>query len=174
MTHEEIKQMWCDMHKGVKMFNQEIEDISGRMKRCENHIFSPAYPEKDMDEILTRIAEVRLTAMPEQGFDVSNVLDFEQVKDKIIPKLINAEMNQELLANRPHMMEADLAIQFMVQVDRSEDGVASCAIDNKMLEGYGIEVDELYQIAMENMERLQIYFRGHTDAVAYLKKIKAL
>lgn len=108
----------------------------------------------DMDDILTRIAEVRLTAMPEQGFDVSNVLDFEQVKDKIIPKLINAEMNQELLANRPHMMEADLAIQFMVQVDRSEDGVASCAIDNKMLEGYGIEVDELYQIAMENMERL--------------------
>lgn len=27
---------------------------------------------------------------------------------------------------------------------------------------------------MENMERLQIYFRGHTDAVAYLKKINAL
>ena len=108
----------------------------------------------DMDEILTRIAEVRLTAMPEQGFDVKDILDFDSVKDKIIPKLINAEMNQEVLANRPHMMEADLAIQFVVQVDRSEDGVASCAIDNKMLEGYGIEVDELYQIAMENMERL--------------------
>lgn len=27
---------------------------------------------------------------------------------------------------------------------------------------------------MEAMERLQIYFRGHTDAVAYLKRIKAL
>jgi len=108
----------------------------------------------DMDEILTRIAEVRLTAMPEQGFDVKDILDFDSVKDKIIPKLINAEMNQEVLANRPHMMEADLAIQFVVQVDRSEDGVASCAIDNKMLEGYGIELDELYQIAMENMERL--------------------
>ena len=27
---------------------------------------------------------------------------------------------------------------------------------------------------MEDMERLQIYFRGHTDAVAYLKKIKAI
>ena len=108
----------------------------------------------DMDDILTRIAEVRLTAMPEQGFDVKDILDFDSVKDKIIPKLINAEMNQEVLAKRPHMMEADLAIQFVVQVDRSEDGVASCAIDNKMLEGYGIEVDELYQIAMENMERL--------------------
>lgn len=27
---------------------------------------------------------------------------------------------------------------------------------------------------MDDMERLHIYFRGHTDAVAYLKKIKAI
>ena len=27
---------------------------------------------------------------------------------------------------------------------------------------------------LENMERLQLYFRGHMDAVAYLKKIKAI
>lgn len=27
---------------------------------------------------------------------------------------------------------------------------------------------------LEDMERLQLYFRGHTDAVAYLKKIKAI
>ena len=27
---------------------------------------------------------------------------------------------------------------------------------------------------LDDMERLQIYFRGHTDAVAYLKKIKAI
>lgn len=27
---------------------------------------------------------------------------------------------------------------------------------------------------MEDMERLEIYFRGHTDAVAYLKKIKVI
>lgn len=27
---------------------------------------------------------------------------------------------------------------------------------------------------LDDMERLQLYFRGHTDAVAYLKKIKAI
>jgi uncharacterized ferredoxin-like protein len=32
MTHEEIKMMWCDMHKGVKMFNQELEDVARRKK----------------------------------------------------------------------------------------------------------------------------------------------
>ena len=31
---------------------REITDITGSTKHCENHIFSPAYPEKDMDEIL--------------------------------------------------------------------------------------------------------------------------
>ena len=27
---------------------------------------------------------------------------------------------------------------------------------------------------LDDRERLQLYFRGHTDAVAYLKKIKAI
>ncbi|MGN1398640.1 MAG: DUF6664 family protein [Erysipelotrichaceae bacterium] len=27
---------------------------------------------------------------------------------------------------------------------------------------------------LDKMERLQLYFRGHTDAVTYLKKIKAI
>ena len=27
---------------------------------------------------------------------------------------------------------------------------------------------------LDDMERLQLYFRGHTDAVAYLKKIKVI
>lgn len=36
-----------------ELCSKEIEDISGRIKKCENHIFSPAYPEKDMDEILS-------------------------------------------------------------------------------------------------------------------------
>lgn len=30
----------------------EITDIDGKKKRCENHVFSPAYPEEDMDKLL--------------------------------------------------------------------------------------------------------------------------
>ena len=35
-----------------EMCHEKIEDVSGNKKNCENHIFSPAYPQKDMDEIL--------------------------------------------------------------------------------------------------------------------------
>ena len=35
-----------------ELCQKEIMDIEGKMKKCENHIFSPAYPEQDMNEIL--------------------------------------------------------------------------------------------------------------------------
>lgn len=35
-----------------ELCENEIMDIEGKMKKCENHIFSPAYPEQDMNEIL--------------------------------------------------------------------------------------------------------------------------
>ncbi len=35
-----------------ELCKNEITDITGKNKKCENHVFSPAYPEKHMDEIL--------------------------------------------------------------------------------------------------------------------------
>ncbi len=35
-----------------ELCSKEIVDIVGNTKRCENHVFSPAYPERDMDELL--------------------------------------------------------------------------------------------------------------------------
>lgn len=42
-------------------------------------------------------------------------------------------------------------------------------------EEYAAFTQYLYLVRQrDDMERQQIYFRGHTDAVAYLKKIKAI
>jgi carboxynorspermidine decarboxylase len=35
-----------------ELCKNEITDMTGKNKKCENHVFSPAYPEKHMDEIL--------------------------------------------------------------------------------------------------------------------------
>ena len=40
MTKDEIKEMRCDMHKGVKMFNQELEDIARGKKEFSWEDFS--------------------------------------------------------------------------------------------------------------------------------------
>ena len=42
-------------------------------------------------------------------------------------------------------------------------------------EEYAAFTQDLHLVRQrDDMERQQIYFRGHTDAVAYLKKIKAI
>jgi carboxynorspermidine decarboxylase len=35
-----------------ELCKNDVKDITGNYKKCENHVFSPAYPEKHMDEII--------------------------------------------------------------------------------------------------------------------------
>jgi carboxynorspermidine decarboxylase len=35
-----------------ELCQNDVKDITGKYKKCENHVFSPAYPEKHMDEII--------------------------------------------------------------------------------------------------------------------------
>jgi carboxynorspermidine decarboxylase len=35
-----------------ELCQNDVMDITGKYKKCENHVFSPAYPEKHMDEII--------------------------------------------------------------------------------------------------------------------------
>ena len=58
MTHEEIKQMRCDMHKGVKMFNQELEDIArGKKEFSWEEMMNMSDILKDMSEVEKNLAK---------------------------------------------------------------------------------------------------------------------
>ena len=58
MTHEEIKQMWCDMHKGVKMFNQELEEIARSKKEFSwDEMMYMSDILKDMSEVEKNLAK---------------------------------------------------------------------------------------------------------------------
>ena len=58
MTHEEIKQMRCDMHKGVKMFNQELEEIAlGKKEFSWEEMINMSDILKDMSEVEKNLAK---------------------------------------------------------------------------------------------------------------------
>ena len=58
MTHEEIKQMRCDMHKGVKMFNQELEEIAqGKKEFSWEEMMNMSDILKDMSEVEKNLAK---------------------------------------------------------------------------------------------------------------------
>lgn len=56
---------------------------------------------------------------------------------------------------------------FILNLDEGDGAITLSAEEH---EAYLAYIGLMHQA--EDMERLQIYFRGHTDAVAYLKKTK--
>lgn len=110
---------------------------------------------RDMKHIMEAISSIRINSVPEQDIDVSQVLDFQQIKDHIICKLINKEENEQLLADKPYTVMEDLAVTYHILLDWKVDGgSASIPIQDRMMETYGIDVLELHKIALKNTKML--------------------
>ena len=116
--------------------------------------------EHSMNGILTRIADTYAQAaehdIAKSAEDiVKNITDYEETKDKIVPRVVNREANEERLKELPHKdVGDDLAVTYHVDLGNDGDGSMSVAISNQMMEKYGVSIDELHDQACANMEKL--------------------
>lgn len=92
---------------------------------------------------------------------------FPEIENEIILDL--RENNEDYAALRGKLSDMENENAFLGQALNGSGEVHLTAEEHKVLTEY-----LRLRFRLEDMERLQIYFRGHTDAVAYLKKIKAL
>ena len=120
---------------------------------------------RDMDDILQNIADVRVQNEMDRNFDVTMITDFDQVKDNIVCKLVNAEMNAEYLADKPHTFVEDLAVVYAIDLGGDEAGHMSAPITNSLMEQYGITTEELHDIALHNLSESQIEFKTMRDVL---------
>lgn len=156
--------------------NNDLQLTGLTIRSTESNICPTIYLEKfydeyvegaDMSEILERIAEVRMDHEVSESFDVAQITDFEQIKGKLVPRLINAEMNSELLEARPHKLVADLAVTYCALLDQSFDGTASVAVTNELMKMWNTSVEELHEIAVANLsELLPSTFKGMTEVMS--------
>lgn len=156
--------------------NNDLQLTGLTIRSTESNICPTIYLEKfydeyvegaDISEILERIAEVRMDHEVSESFDVAQITDFEQIKGKLVPRLINAEMNSELLEARPHKLVADLAVTYCALLDQSFDGTASVAVTNELMKMWNTSVEELHEIAVANLsELLPSTFKGMTEVMS--------
>ncbi len=109
---------------------------------------------EDMNEVLENIADIRLRNELKETFDVGQITDFDRVRGKIVPRLIGKEWNRELLAIRPHKIIADLAVTYHILMGHDFSGIASAPITNALMESWGVDVDTLHDLAIQNMPKL--------------------
>lgn len=107
--------------------------------------------------------------MSDSYFDLPSRIedDFAEIDSDIVVDLQNTNADYAELADRM----AELKAQYPV-IDKMNEDSGEIRMTADEHRAYVTYLSLARQ--MENMERQHIYFRGHTDAVAYLKKIKAI
>ncbi len=80
--------------------------------------------------------------------------DFEEMKSKIVCKLVNYERNKGLLEQAPHRRYLDLAVVYYFLIEDPVIGRGTAVIQNNLLEAWKVTEEALYEAARENTERI--------------------
>ncbi|WP_026495399.1 DUF5688 family protein [Butyrivibrio sp. WCD3002] len=150
----------ADVDIKVVTKNNSLRLTGLTIKEVDSNIAPTIYLEKfyeeyrdgeDMGTILQKIANMRTENEAPDNLDVESLNEFAYCMDRIVPRLVSLEMNKELLKDRPHMVIEDLAVQYYVILDRSEDGTAGVAVTNSIMRSWGVTTEELHKTALKNL-----------------------
>lgn len=131
-----------------------------------NPYFEQIQDGAEMDDVLGQIAATYQAHYIDQDMDVSAVTDFDNVKDKIVCKLINEEANRQFLEDKPYTKVEDLAVVYQILMDKNAEGTATITITDNLMDRYGIILEDLHEQALLNMDVLQSYsFKGMSETI---------
>jgi Neuraminidase (sialidase) len=109
-----------------------------------------------LSEILMAISSTyfQSTVKPFENLP-ENVLDYEQIKDRIMVQLVNQDMNQALLEKVPGkgIADTDLAAVFRIPLQTDERGTATIRVTNELMASWGMDLEIVYQDALANTVR---------------------
>ena len=183
---ENIKDYLPEEYQNAQVTIQEVTKsndivLSGLMIRTEDNNIAPniylenfyqEYEEgKDFSEIMQTISDVRVHNEMSKGFDVSRLTDLDKVRDNIICRLVNKEMNEDFLENKPYTSFEDLAVVYAVNLGNLQGGRMTAPITNQMMEQYGITKEELHDIALHNLANSQLEFKSMRDTLMEMMDI---
>lgn len=101
----------------------------------------------DFKEVLDDLADIRMNAtLP--NFNKDDLFDYEKIKDRIVPRLINTAANKEYLADKPHKNIEDLSIVYAVRITEDNQGFSEAVITNDLANMWGVTAQDLHERAM--------------------------
>lgn len=80
--------------------------------------------------------------------------NFEQIKDRVMFKLVHTKNNVQRLKQVPSISFLDLSIVFYLYMDEDSGGMMVAQIQNEHLALWETDVQVLYNVALQNMQRV--------------------
>ena len=94
-------------------------------------------------------------------------MTYEKFNKNIVFKLINKDKNVELLETVPYKEYLDLAVVFYIAHTNDDDSLKCKVITNELMTSWGVDVDALMGLALENTPRLLgLKIRGILSTIA--------
>ena len=90
------------------------------------------------------------------GFSAEDFMNWEKVKEHIVPRLLSRKLNARFLEDVPSSptMFGDLVEVYAYLLTTADEGMASIVIHNCHVKKWGVTIDDLHQAAMANAPRL--------------------
>lgn len=93
------------------------------------------------------------TSLPSDLCPEKDLGNFDDMKSRIMMRLIHTDSNQELLQNVPHVPYLDLSIVFYLFLDRTSSGQMTSLIHRDLQERWKTKTPELLRLALRNTPR---------------------
>lgn len=137
----------------------------------ENHFINPN--EFSILRIVSEIVNVfENRTNPISNFKVESIESIENYENKIYFKIANFEKNKEFLKDRPFIRFCDLCIIFNILIHETHDTIGSVPVNNHVLNKWGVTVENLYELAKMNTEKLfPAYIKGLSTVISELSPI---
>ncbi len=105
-----------------------------------------------IDDIVDFVTSVGGRKTPEISTD--SILNYDEVKDHLRIKLINASKNEEMLKSTPHLVFGDLAVVFQIQLECPFAELATTIVTDHILKMWeGVDLDTLFKDAEANCRK---------------------
>ena len=137
--------------RGITMIK---DDINASPTIYLNDMYEAVLAGKDFNAIMDEIDYILDRSSLKEAIDIDFLSDYGIVKGKVLPKLINKELNEDFLKDVPHFDYLDLAVSFYVIVESETFGTGSIAISNSNFEEWGITKEEMLEDSLKNYDRL--------------------
>ncbi len=121
-----------------------------------NHFYESYQNGRPFNALLDDIMALYQSSPLPGDLPIEEFLSPDQIKEKIIFRLINEPANRELLKEVPHISypELDLSIVFYLSFQKEEDSLLTALIYNRHQKTWNWSTEELYLAAKSNTPRL--------------------
>lgn len=146
----------------TRILKENIERTGLNIRKSDEKVTPTIYLEEffelykhdnDIEEVLMEISKMRTSHEENKPeIDYAALMEWESVKTNIVPALMNLKLNEELLKNLVHKKLGDMAIYYRIVIEGTF-GIGTVKISHQLLERYGVTGKQLYEQAIENLDK---------------------